>query len=275
MNTLSFKTLLPAGIAAFTLLAGCKSGEEKTVAKDTVKTVAAPAPGDPFKLDSSKRYIFLTWDDSPQPPGTNVCMKIFREQNVKATFFSVGLNVSAPGRGRTLDTIRNSYPLFLLANHSHSHGFRDQYKKFYTMPDSAVQDFLLAEQEMKIPVKIIRLPGNNGWVGKDLNKGPQSTKLVRDKLDAMGFKVIGWDVEWQFVKGSQPKQSATEMVNEINKKFDEDYTTEANCMVILAHDRMFAKPPYSDTLTRFITLLKQDPRNVFETIDHYPLVQRK
>lgn len=274
MHTFSLKTLVPAGFAALAFMASCKSGSEKTETKDTVKTVKTLAPGDPFKLDSSKRYIFLTWDDSPQPPGTNECMKIFREQNVKATFFSVGLNVSAPGRGRTLDTIRNSYPQFLLANHSHSHGFRDQYKKFYSSPDSAVQDFLLAEQEMKIPVKIIRLPGNNGWVGVGTNKGPQSTKLVRDKLDAMGFKVIGWDVEWQFVKNA-PKQSATEMVNEINKKFAQDYTTEANCMVILAHDRMFGKAPYNDSLTRFITLLKQDPRNVFETIDHYPLVQRK
>jgi hypothetical protein len=44
--------------------------------------------------------------------------------------------------------------------------------------------------------------------------------------------------------------------------------------VILAHDRMFAKAQYADSLNKFIATLKQDPRNVFETLDHYPLVQQ-
>jgi hypothetical protein len=30
-----------------------------------------------------------------------------------------------------------------------------------------------------------------------------------------------------------------------------------------------------DSLKAFIAILKKDPRNVFETIDHYPLVQNK
>ena len=143
------------------------------------------------------------------------------------------------------------------------------------MPDSAVQDFLKNQVDLKIPVKIIRLPGNNSWVGKGEMKGPQSTMNVCKKLDSLGYNVIGWDVEWRFTHKGMPEQSADEMVKEVNKIFDEGITNEQNAVVILAHDRMFQKSPYTDSLVKFISTLKQDPRNVFETIDHYPLVMKK
>jgi hypothetical protein len=38
---------------------------------------------------------------------------------------------------------------------------------------------------------------------------------------------------------------------------------------------MFGTPQYADSLKKFVATLKSDPRNVFETIDHYPLVQKK
>jgi hypothetical protein len=63
------------------------------------------------------------------------------------------------------------------------------------------------------------------------------------------------------------------MAKEVNDMFNDALTVAPNGIVILAHDRMFAKPQYADSLTRFIEILKQDPRNVFETIDHYPLIK--
>lgn len=269
--------ILPMIMAITSAVTSCKSGGgNNKSAADSTKTVKAAAPGDTIKLDPNKRYIYLTWDDSPQPPGTIMCKKVFVDQGVKATFFAVGFNAFEPSRTRLIDSIRNEYPQFLLANHSFSHGFRDHYKDFYTHPDSAVGDLMQVEKQLKIPVKIIRLPGSNSWVGKDINKGPQSAKLVRDRLDAMGYNVIGWDIEWEQKAGTKaPKQSATEMFNLVNKRFDQSYTTEQNAIVILSHDRLFGTPQYADSLTTFIKMLKADPRNVFETIDHYPLVMRK
>ena len=49
---------------------------------------------------------------------------------------------------------------------------------------------------------------------------------------------------------------------------------EQNAIVILSHDRLFEKKQFADSLRQFISLLKQDPRNVFETIDHYPSIQK-
>jgi len=259
-------------IAAF-LFTNCKAHDE--IKKKTITNSAATyVAGSAIKLDSTKRYIYLTFDDAPQPPGTTICKDIFTRQGVKATFFVVGLNQTDTKRKKIIDSIRNSYPQFLIANHSYSHGFKNNYKSFYERPDSAIQDFLKEENEMKIPVKIVRLPGNNAWVGKGEMKGPKLVMPVCKQLDSMGYIVIGWDIEWRFKNNHIPVQSADEVIKEVNTKLDGNLTNEPNAVVILAHDRMFAGPPYTDSLNKFIAALKQDPRNVFETIDHYPLVQR-
>ncbi|HVZ24875.1 MAG TPA: polysaccharide deacetylase family protein, partial [Sediminibacterium sp.] len=159
------------GIAGvlFCCTVACNNGTDQAAKKDSsALTAQAVRPGTPIKYDSSKRYIFITWDDSPQPPGTVNCKGVFKEEGIKATFFAVGFNQVGPYKKRIIDSIRKEYPQFLLANHSFSHGFNDKYSKFYApaMTDSALADFLHNEQLLQVPVKIIRLPGNNTWAHK-------------------------------------------------------------------------------------------------------------
>jgi peptidoglycan-N-acetylglucosamine deacetylase len=265
---------LAKGIMVLSLFAGCmkRPHVQKPATDSTAGIVSRPHPGSPINFDRSKRYVFLTFDDAPQPPGTTNCKNVFFDQGVKATFFLVGMHVEIdPLRWRIADSLRNGYPQFLIANHSYSHGFRNNYRKYYSEPENAVQDLLRAQDLLNVAVKIIRLPGSNAWVGDGENKGPRSTMAVRHLLDSMGYKVIGWDVEWRRKGSAAPNQSANEMLREVNVKFDTETTNRPNAIVILAHDRMFAKPQYVDSLAKFVALLKSDPRNVFETIDHYPL----
>lgn len=267
---------LSVSAAALVLMAACNNTKQKTVNADSVKVITKPVPGTPIKYDSSKRYIFLTWDDSPQPPGTVNCKQVFRQQNVKATFFSVGFNMVGPFKKRIIDSLRNDYPQFLMANHSFSHGFNDKYAKFYSMPDSAYGDFMRNEKELNIQVKIIRLPGNNTWASNGVIHGQKAENPLIKRLDSNGYKIVGWDIEWaQNGKQKAPKESATEMAKRVNQRFDDGNTVEQNAIVILSHDRLFEKKQFADSLARFIEILKQDPRNVFETIDHYPMLQRK
>jgi peptidoglycan/xylan/chitin deacetylase (PgdA/CDA1 family) len=264
-------------VAAIAILASC-SGKPSTdgTKKDSV-ALAKPQPGSIMKLDSSKRYIYLTWDDSPQPPGTTVSKAVFKQQGIKATFFAVGMNQVGPFKKRIIDSLRSDYPQFLMANHSFSHANihgRDNYGLFYKQSANAVQDFLKNEKELNIGVKIIRLPGNNAWVANGKIQGPKSTLAVCKGLDSLGYKVIGWDIEWNQFKGT-PKESVVEMLKKVNEKFESGYTYEQNALVILSHDRLFGKPQYADSLSKFIAELKKDPRNVFETIDHYPSVMSK
>lgn len=243
---------------------------------DSVPARAPLMPGEPMQLDSSKRYIFLTWDDSPQH-GTRNCKKVFKEEGVKATFFSVSYNQTSAEQKMLMDSIRSEYPLFLLANHSSTHGFRNRYAKFYSplLTDSAVHDFLKNEHSLQIPVKILRFPGHNTWALNGRFHGQQTDKPLVKRLDSMGYKIVGWDMEWNQKKDCTPRESAYEMANRVTNRLDKADTRYPNTVVILSHDRLFAKPQYADSLRRFIAMLKQDPRNVFETIDHYPPVHQK
>ncbi len=267
-------------VLAITAAASCNSGPSSDKkAADSAKPVAEkPVPGTPIKIDSSKRYIFLTWDDSPQPPGTVNCKAVFQAEGIKATFFSVGFNQVGPFKKRLIDSIRNGYPQFLLANHSFSHGFNDKYRKFYApgMTDSALNDFLRNEKELKIPVKIIRLPGNNTFASNGNIQGQLAKSALVKRLDSLGYKIVGWDLEWgQQGKKKEPRESADEMIKRINQKFEDGTANQPNAIVILSHDRLFEKKQFADSLSKFISILKQDKRNVFETIDHYPTMQQK
>jgi peptidoglycan/xylan/chitin deacetylase (PgdA/CDA1 family) len=254
-----------------TSLFSCGSDDKKVATiKDSIQTAI---PGSQFSADSTKRYIYLTWDDSPQPPGTINCKRIFEETGIKATFFAVGFNQVGNKKIRLMDSIRKAYPQFLLANHSFSHGMNDKYRLFYApaQHDSALNDFLHNERELKIPVKIIRMPGNNTWANKGQITGQLSTNRLVHSLDSLGYQIVGWDLEWrQDAKTKQPKESATEMAQKVLQKLEEDETNAPRAIVILSHDRIFEKPAQADSLRKFIQLLQQDKRNVFETIDHYP-----
>ncbi len=113
------------------------------------------------------------------------------------------------------------------------------------------------------------LPGNNTWASNGSIHGQKAENPLVKRLDSAGYKIVGWDIEWgQNGKLKEPRESATERVARINQKFEDGMTNEQNMIVILSHDRLSEKKQFADSLTRYISLLKQDPRNVFETIDH-------
>lgn len=274
------KNLRNFSVLFFNLLifAGCSgSSSTKAADSDSAKNVQTQSnvPGTPIKYDSSKHYIYLTWDDGPQPPGTTVCKSIFTQQGVKASFFMVGFNMFDAKRKRMVDSVRNGYPEFLLCNHTYTHANRDKYTSFYKDVDSALRDVEKNKQTLQVPLKILRTPGNNSWAVGGNMRGPKLTQPFCKALDSIGYSVIGWDVEWTFKNnhGSVPVQSADQMVTKINQMFDDDLCFTSNHLVLLAHDRMFEKPQYADSLTKVIATLKKDPRYIFETLDHYPGVK--
>ncbi len=240
-------------------------------------SVAPPVPAKPeitpITIDSTKRYIFLTFDDGPQPPGSVNCFRIFRELGLKATFFTIAEHVEGRERENLIDTIRSSYPNYLLANHSKTHAFNDRYIYFYHHPHEALLDFLACQEKLKVPFKIVRLPGNSAWVRQGEVKAAPLVKPVCILLDSAGYNVIGWDEEWGFKTvnhESVPVQSAERMARMIDEDLSLHQTHSRNMLVLLAHDRMFAHANYADSLYKCLSILKKDPRNVFETIDHYP-----
>lgn len=235
---------------------------------DIVKDTASE-----YSQDTSKQYIYLTFDDGPQP-GTMQCVKAIKSMGVKASFFMIGMHAWDARLRHIVDTIRESYPQILLANHSYSHAFRDHYKTFYTHPYGALADFAKAQDTLNVPFKITRLPGNSAWVKNGTIHASKLVKPVCVLLDSAGYSVMGWDVEWNFKPehgGARPVQSVSTMVKMINNTFNKKECYRKNNLVLLAHDRMFHTPAYTDSLYKFVMILKQNPHYVFETIDKYPI----
>ena len=257
----------------------CSNGQvqDTTRQKDTVM-ISTPIPKPvvdkfawkPLVQDSTKLYIYLTFDDGPQA-GTEICYDLLKEANVKASFFMVGLHSVKKRDGKTLvSRIRESYPQILLANHSYTHA-NDKYIYFYQHPLMAEQDFYKAQDSLHVPYKIIRLPGNSAWVTGGKLRATHLVKPVTELLDSAGYNVIGWDVEWHFNhKNARPVQSPEKLAAEVDSAFAQNHTHVKNQVVILSHDRMFQRPEDADSLAKFINILKQNPRYVFETVDHYP-----
>jgi len=250
---------------------GEKKKSDSAVITNSVADTINKNVWEPLVYDTSKKYIYLTFDDGPQN-GTSACMNLCKKLGVKATFFMVGEHVMSKRLQGLVDSIRNAYPNLLLANHSYTHAANDKYKFFYQHPQIAGEDFFKAQESLKVPYKIIRLPGNNAWV---TDNGIKSSKMVRDvcnELDSADYNVIGWDAEWRFSHDRKcrpvgsPEKLAGEVINELMKK----ETHTKNHIIVLAHDRMFQRPEDAEELLQLILLLKQNPNVVFETIDHYP-----
>ncbi|MFC4231832.1 polysaccharide deacetylase family protein [Parasediminibacterium paludis] len=253
----------------------CQNASFSAVANDDKKPKKASVPIDKFArkafvYDSTKNYIYLTFDDGPQN-GTQACFDLCKQLGVKATFFMVGEHASSPKTKAIVAGIREAYPNFLLCNHSTTHA-SGHYKYFYHHPEMAAEDFYAAQKSLNVPYKIIRLPGNSAWVLKDTIKASHLVDSTCILLNSTGYNVIGWDVEWSFNhKTENPVQKPQRMVDIVDSALAKPRRLFAkNHVVILSHDRMFRNPSYTDSLAKFITILKQNPKNVFETIDHYP-----
>lgn len=70
-----------------------------------------------FRGDPSRRAVALTFDDGPNHPSTDRILDILKRENVRATFFVIGLNASvAPELLRRIDAEGHQ-----IANHSFDH----------------------------------------------------------------------------------------------------------------------------------------------------------
>ncbi|HEY0298590.1 MAG TPA: polysaccharide deacetylase family protein [Arachidicoccus sp.] len=306
-----FKKCLPVAVLAL-LVSSCNTGNNRASSASNADTaIGSPNPAQPeakdtsiksdttifsdttintanntavkvvdtTTLDSTKKYVFLTFDDGPQGGTMNVYHNL-KALGLKGTFFMVGLHATfGKEMHEAVDTIRNAYPEILLANHSYTHA-RDKYVEFYHHAQSCFEDFMQAQTSLNVQKKFIRLPGNSAWVlGTGMSAHPL-VKPVCELLDSAGFNVIGWDVEWSFKRdpsghGSVPVQTPEAMVHMVENALNHNYTHRKNAVVLLSHDRMFNHANYSDSLYKFMQILKtRNPNYVFETVEHYPGAKR-
>jgi peptidoglycan/xylan/chitin deacetylase (PgdA/CDA1 family) len=235
----------------------------------TSKTATPPLPR------KKKKTIYLTFDDGPNK-GTKKMMHIVEEEAVPVTLFIVGQHVYGSKEQSAIFDSLVASKYFEIANHSFTHAFQNKFAKFYTVPDSAVKDFIRCADSLHLTANIIRTPGRNIWRTANITSTDIKTSIsAADSLYKDGFTEVGWDLEWHFNDSLKLKNTSDEMVLQIDSMFAHNKTKTPGHLVLLAHDQVYADIADSTELHQFIKKLKATDEYDFEQVSKYPGLRRE
>lgn len=241
---------------------------EENTAEATVEPT--PEPKKEVVDQEGMKYLYLTWDDGPNEGTANV-IAAFKKHNLPITLFMIGRNIYQANNGKKHFEMTKNDPLFQLANHSYTHA-NNRYKTFYANPQGVLADFVKTSDSMKVDNRIGRTPGRNIWRTKNINSTDlKASTAAGDLLYENGFRMIGWDVEWNYNKQTHGvKQSAQEMMNIIDYAFNHKNSKIENHVVLLTHDQYFRDAYSIEQLDQFLSMLNE--RNDIEVrlLNDYP-----
>ncbi|GAA4241628.1 MULTISPECIES: polysaccharide deacetylase family protein [Winogradskyella] len=149
--------------------------------------VKALFPNFIWNIDTTKKELFLTFDDGPTPEITDWVLQTLKDYNAKATFFCIGSNIEA-----NIEIFQNIIKEgHSIGNHTYNHlkGWKTKTKMYLgnvELTDSVIQ-FQIQNSKFltdnnKPSSKLFRPP-----YGKFKNK--QSKKLLK-----LGYKIVMWDI---------------------------------------------------------------------------------
>ena len=156
-----------------------------------------------------------------------------------------------------------------VCNHSYSHAY-NQYAHFYSNPQKAADDMIGNESKLDLTLKIIRMPGRDIWSTSTFKRGwKQSGGKTAEILTNEGFKIYGWDCEWEHFGSTLPKMSPFNFVAMVDNLFARNAMATPNHLVILGHDEMLIKEKGRQDFRQIIDMLKERGY-IFEFISNYP-----
>ena len=178
-----------------------------------------------WSFNTSKKEIYLTFDDGPVPVITPWVLAQLDFYNVKATFFCIGDNIlKHPEEFQEIIAKEHR-----IGNHTFNH-----LKGWKTNTEEYIKNTLLAEEV--IPPKnekLFRPP-----YGKITNSQSK-------KLRALGYKIIMWDVlSADFDKTLTSKDCTKNVLNKIE-----------NGSIVVFHDSEKAFPRLKETLPKVLSVL--------------------
>ncbi|MBS7332364.1 MAG: polysaccharide deacetylase family protein [Weeksellaceae bacterium] len=222
-------------------------------------------------IDSTKQYVYLTFDDGPFK-GSEKINKIIQEEQVKATVFIVGMNAYTDKLRQYLKNYEEN-DLIEISNHTYSHANRNKFKEYYDNPDMVLKDVVKNDSIYNFKNRFVRLPGRNVWRlgNQKKNDYDKGSRYSSDHLAKNQYFVFGWDYEWnkksKKSKLSNPDEIYQGIVNRLNNK--ETFTEKH--LVILMHDDMFDNDEDANQLRSLIKLIKSNKNIVFEVASNYPI----
>ena len=272
-------------VALFTqLIAACTDATPTKVTKavggkdtTTVLSVAKPIidssemilPKIPKSvLDSDSRVVYFTMDDGPLA-ASNILRQVAEEKQVKISEFAVGIHALGNKSFMACLNAMKRSPYMEVCNHSYSHAY-NRYKNFYAVPQRAADDIMGNQTKLNLTLKIVRMPGRDIWSTSTFKRGwGQSGGKTAEILTNNGYKLYGWDCEWEHYGSTLPKMSPTNFVAMVDNLFARKAMATPNHLVILGHDEMLVTAKGQQDFKQIIEMLKAKGY-IFEFISNYP-----
>jgi peptidoglycan/xylan/chitin deacetylase (PgdA/CDA1 family) len=213
--------------------------------------------------------VYLTFDDGPLN-GSQDIVEAIRVEKVKITVLVVGHLALAIPRLKSYLQLYETNPWIEVGNHSFSHA-HDDYRAYYANPKGVVQDFQKNEKALAIPTKVARLPGRNMWrLAGIKHDDVKSGSEAADLLFTGGYRVFGWDLEWQHdLKTGAPVQTVEDMLHLIELHAAKNRSVKPGHVVVLCHDEMFRKAWEETELKQLIEKLRAKSFR-FAHLSEYP-----
>jgi len=195
-----------------------------------------------WKVDTSAKIVYLTFDDGPTSMITDECLEMLTDARAKATFFVLGKNVQTYPHitHRTIDAGHS------IGNHGYAHlnGWKSQH---YTY----LKDFSKAQQ-MILEYTGYRTELFRPAYGRVTHK--QARNIMRSHQIVM-MDVMGGDFD--------TKISATEVIENVLKNVEPG-------SIICLHDSLKAWPRLKEALPIILNSLAEDGYR-FEALNPTPL----
>lgn len=205
----------------------------------------------------SQKEVFLTFDDGPCENNTRRILEILNHNNVKATFFIVG--IKGEENPQILKEISDSG--MSIGVHTYSHDYKKVYKnlEFYLNDFQACKNVIknIAGRE---PVPYIRLPGGSD----NLVTSKNNLETIKSTLKEKGINYVDWNV-------SAEDAVSKEITSEEIKKNIISQCEDKKLAVILMHDAYY-KNFTVEALPDIINYLKSEGF-VFRTFDELTITE--
>jgi len=261
MKSILFSTLI------IFFYCGCQQHQQNVPLKPAPKKEIAPSTAKP---DTTLKHIYITFDDGPLEGSEDIDDAV-QQEKIKVNVFVVGEHALGDARMKNYYKLYQQNPYIEIGNHSFTHA-HEHYKKYYLNPSAVLADFERCQTDLQIPTNYARLPGRNQWRLKDVHFNDiKSGASSADSLYQHGFKVFGWDVEWQHDgETGDPIQTVDQMLSLIERKLNNYKTVRPNNLILLAHDEMFRNGWAESELKQLIDKLKAKGNYSFDHLSTYP-----
>lgn len=204
---------------------------------------------------SSKKEVYLTFDDGPTRNTTRQVLKILKENNIKATFFVIGS--MAEKNPKLLRELSDSG--MCIVPHTYSH----KYSEIFSSDESYIEDLDKCTNviESIIGKKIVpymRIPGGmeNRYVERD------TMIKITNKLRDRNINYVGWNICPNDAIGK--KISAEGIINNVISQSKVLKNNKA--LVILLHDSYY-KQSTVEALPNIISYYKKQGYE-FKSLDN-------